>query len=69
MQQGTIINVEPATGIVLIQPDDGSEHAFFHNSELQDAINPNDIVSFEISGERKSPSAPGVQAVNVKIIK
>lgn len=69
MLQGTIIAIEPTTGICTIQPDNGSENAYFMNDEVDDVFSPRDVVTFDITNERRASTAPGVKAVNIKIVK
>lgn len=67
--QGTIQEIEQATGLVTIQPNDGSEKAFFMNHEITEDVKTDDVVEFDIDSARSAPSAPGLQAVNIKIVK
>lgn len=69
MQQGTIIEIEPSTGVGVIQPHDGTENAYFLHQEVDELLQPKDVVTFDIDNERKISTAPGLQAVNIKIVR
>ncbi|MBX3163833.1 MAG: cold-shock protein [Bacteroidetes bacterium] len=61
MEKGTVKFFNATKGFGFIKAESGKE-VFVHVSGLQDQINENDVVTFEIQDGKKGPNA-----VNVKL--
>ncbi|MFT6246578.1 MAG: CspA family cold shock protein [Salibacteraceae bacterium] len=63
MAEGTVKFFNGTKGFGFIKPNDGGEDVFVHQSGLDDEINEDDKVSYEVEDGKK-----GLNAVGVKII-
>jgi len=63
MKQGTVKFFNPSKGFGFIQPDEGGDDIFVHESGLIEEIRENDKVEFDVEQGRK-----GLNAVNVKVV-
>jgi CspA family cold shock protein len=63
MQEGTVKFFNPTKGFGFITPTSGGADVFVHVSGLQDEINENDKVTFDVQNGKK-----GLNAVNVKLV-
>ncbi len=63
MQKGKVKFFNETKGFGFITPNQGGADIFVHTSGLQDEIQENDEVSFDVENGKK-----GLNAVNVKIV-
>jgi len=63
MQEGTVKFFNATKGFGFITPADGSKDIFVHVTGLNDEINENDKVSYEVQNGQK-----GLNAVNVRVL-
>jgi len=63
MKEGTVKFFNSTKGFGFIKDNESDEEYFVHVSGLQDEINENDEVTFELTEGKK-----GLNAVNVKLI-
>ena len=63
MAEGTVKFFNGTKGFGFIKPNDGGEDVFVHQSGLDDEINEDDNVSYEVEDGKK-----GLNAVGVKVI-
>ncbi|WQD65936.1 cold-shock protein [Chitinophaga sancti] len=63
MQEGTVKFFNASKGFGFITPADGSKDIFVHVTGLNDEINENDKVSYEVQNGQK-----GLNAVNVRVL-
>ena len=63
MAEGTVKFCNGTKGFGFIKPNDGGEDVFVHQSGLDDEINEDDKVSYEVEDGKK-----GLNAVGVKVI-
>ncbi|MDB4075706.1 MAG: CspA family cold shock protein [Crocinitomicaceae bacterium] len=63
MAEGTVKFFNGTKGFGFIKPNDGGEDVFVHQSGLDDEINEDDKVSYEVEDGKK-----GLNAVGVKVI-
>ena len=63
MAEGTVKFINGTKGFGFIKPNDGGEDVFVHQSGLDDEINEDDKVSYEVEDGKK-----GLNAVGVKVI-
>lgn len=63
MKQGTVKFFNPSKGFGFIQPDEGGDDIFVHESGLIEEIRENDKVEYDVEQGRK-----GLNAVNVKVV-
>ena len=63
MSEGTVKFFNGTKGFGFIKPADGGEDVFVHQSGLDDEINEDDKVSYDVEDGKK-----GLNAVNVKVI-
>ena len=63
MAEGTVKFFNGTKGFGFIKPNDGGEDVFVHQSGLDDEINEDDNVSYEVEEGKK-----GLNAVGVKVI-
>ena len=63
MAEGTVEFFNGTKGFGFIKPNDGGEDVFVHQSGLDDEINEDDKVSYEVEDGKK-----GLNAVGVKVI-
>ena len=63
MAEGTVKFFNGTKGFGFIKPNDGGEDVFVHQSGLDDEINEDDKVSYEVEDGKK-----GLNAVGIKVI-
>ncbi len=63
MKEGKVKFYNYSKGFGFIQPSDGGEDIFVHQSGLKDEIRENDEVTYEVEQGRK-----GLNAVNVAVV-
>ena len=63
MKKGSVKFFNESKGFGFIKPNDGGEDVFVHQSGLDDEINEDDKVSYEVEDGKK-----GLNAVGVKVI-